>query len=87
MTNEQPEIDVEQLSGDFVPLESFEIANEFANVVVTKVKTRNGERIMISSPKLERAITLCPLACESLTWQSPDLFTKFLSTPFGPQDH
>jgi len=80
-------MNVNDASDDFVELESIEIANEFANVVVTKVKTRNGERIRISSPKLERAITLCPLACESLTWQSPTLFTKFLSTPFGPQDH
>jgi len=79
-------MDGKAVSEKYVPVQSFEIANEFANVVITKVKTRNGERVLISSPKLERSIALCPLACESLTWQSPDLFTKFLATPFGPQE-
>ncbi|HUY51266.1 MAG TPA: hypothetical protein VMV92_37105 [Streptosporangiaceae bacterium] len=66
--------------------DTFEIANEFANVVVTKVRTRNGERLKISSPKLDREILLCPLECESITWQTADVFSKFLSTPFGPGD-
>ncbi len=64
--------------------QQIEIANEFASVVVTKVRTRNGERIKISSPKLDREILLCPLECESLTWQTPATFSGFLATPFGP---
>lgn len=63
-----------------------EIANEFASVVVTKVRTRNGERIQIRSPKLDRSILLCPLECESLTWQPTDTFSAFLGTPFGPTE-
>lgn len=66
------------------PAETFEIANEFANVVISKVRTRNGERLRISSPKLNREILLCPLECESITWQTPDVFSRFLATPFGP---
>lgn len=65
---------------------SFSIANEFASVVVSKVRTRNGERIRISSPKLNREILLCPLECESLTWQSAETFSAFLANPFGPVD-
>ena len=64
----------------------FEIANEFAQVIVSKVRTRNGERLSIRSPKLNREIVLCPLESESLTWQSDETFTEFLSTPFGPSD-
>ncbi len=71
-------------SGRRAPAETFEIANEFANVVISKVRTRNGERLRISSPKLDREILLCPLECESITWQSPDVFSRFLATPFGP---
>jgi hypothetical protein len=61
------------------------LANEFAEVVVRKVRTRNGVRLEISAPKLERRVLLCPLELESLTWQTPETFSKFLVTPFGPE--
>ena len=60
------------------------VANEFATVQVRRVRTRNGVRLRISSPKLDTAIDLDALALESLTWQTPETFTTFLSTPFGP---
>ena len=63
-----------------------EIANEFSTVHVQRVRTRNGVRLRISSPKLDRAIDLDALALESLTWQSADIFSRFLATPFGPQE-
>jgi hypothetical protein len=63
-----------------------EIASEFASVTISKVQTRNGERIRISAPKLDREILLCPIQCESLTWQSADIFSEFLATPFGPSE-
>ena len=63
-----------------------ELANEYASVVVRKVRTRNGVRLEISSPRLDRSIRLCPLELESLTWQTPETFSDFLSTPFGPED-
>jgi hypothetical protein len=63
-----------------------EISNEYATVVVQRVQTRNGVRLRISSPRLSSAIELDALALESLTWQSVDTFSKFLSTPFGPHD-
>jgi hypothetical protein len=59
------------------------IANEFAYIVVRKVKTRNGMRLEISSPRLGYKILLDPLELESLTWQRKDTFSKFLETPFG----
>ena len=66
--------------------EPFELANEFAAVTVERVETRNGVRLRISSARLGRSIDLDPIELESLTWQSHDLFSGFLATPFGPED-
>ena len=63
-----------------------EISNEYATVVVQRVQTRNGVRLRISSTRLSSSIELDALALESLTWQTVDTFSKFLSTPFGPHD-
>jgi hypothetical protein len=63
-----------------------EISNEYATVVVQRVQTRNGVRLRISSSRLNSVIELDALALESLTWQTMDTFSKFLSTPFGPHD-
>jgi hypothetical protein len=61
------------------------LANEFAEVRVRKVHTRNGVRLEIMAPKLERKVLLCPLELEALSWQTPETFSKFLETPFGPE--
>ena len=45
----------------------------------------SSEPLEIVAPKLGRGIRLCPLELESLTWQSPETFSGFLSTPFGPE--
>jgi hypothetical protein len=65
--------------------EAMELSNEFAHVEVRRVRTRNGVRLEIRSPRLGRAIRLCPLALESLTWQDERTFSRFLETPFGPE--
>jgi hypothetical protein len=64
----------------------FEIANEFATVTVRRVDTRNGVRLRIESPRLQRSIDLDPLELESLTWQSHEFFSHLLAEPFGPED-
>ena len=61
------------------------LANEFAEVLVRKVNTRNGVRLEIVAPKLGRRIFLDPVELESLTWQTPETFSSFLRTPFGPE--
>jgi hypothetical protein len=61
------------------------LANEFAEVSVRKVNTRNGVRLEIVAPKLGRMIHLDPVELESLTWQTHETFSKFLTTPFGPE--
>jgi hypothetical protein len=66
--------------GDSAPLV---IGNEFATVTVEKVVTRNGERLRISSARLNTSVELDALALESLTWQPPETFSRFLEQPFG----
>jgi hypothetical protein len=62
-----------------------ELANEYAMVVVRKVETSTGARLEIASPRLGRSIRLDPVELEALTWQSHDLFSRLLQTPFGPE--
>jgi hypothetical protein len=62
-----------------------ELANEFAEVRVRKVHTRNGVRLEITAPKLGRRIRVCPLELEALTWQESEVFSRMLATPFGPE--
>jgi hypothetical protein len=79
---EQTDVEEELLGAEPVG-EQLVIANEFAYVLVQKVKTRNGIRLEVSSPRLGFKILLDPLELESLTWQRKDVFSRFLETPFG----
>ncbi|MDX6630293.1 MAG: hypothetical protein QOH00_2539 [Gaiellales bacterium] len=65
--------------------ETLHLANEFAEVRVRKIHTRNGVRLEISAPKLERSVLLCPLELEALSWQTTETFSRFLTEPFGPE--
>lgn len=60
------------------------LANEFAEVVVERVQTRNGARLRISVPSSGHQILLCPLELEALTWQGPQTFSAMIGHPFGP---
>lgn len=62
-----------------------EIANEYTVVQVSKVSTRHGHRLCIRAPKTGHKILLDPMELESLTWQSHDVFSRFLEEPFGPR--
>ena len=59
------------------------IANEFAEVFCRRVETRNGMRLEITSPRMGTTIRLDALELESLTWQTPEVFSEFLENPFG----
>ena len=65
--------------------EEIRLGNEFSQVVVEPVETRNGVRLRISVPASGRQILLCPLELEALTWQDHDLFSRLLQTPHGPE--
>ena len=64
--------------------EPLSIANEFAEVRVVRVETRNGSRLLIESPKSGQWIALDPIEVEALTWQNTATFSAMIGSPFGP---
>jgi hypothetical protein len=62
-----------------------ELANEYALVTVRAVNTANGSRLEIVSPRLGKSIRLDPVELEALTWQSHEMFSELLQTPYGPE--
>lgn len=70
---------------DIRVIEELSIVNEFALARVRKVRTRNGERLEIHSPRFGYTVRLDALILEALSWQSADTLSKFLETPVGPE--
>jgi hypothetical protein len=66
--------------------EELVVGNEFTSVRVRKEKTRNGERLVISSPNLGFEVRLDALELESLTWQPAETFSRLLESPYGPEE-
>ena len=62
--------------------EPITIANEFAEVQVVRVETRNGSRLLISSPKSGQWVALCPVELEALTWQDTATFSAMVGNPY-----
>jgi hypothetical protein len=60
------------------------IANEFTEVVVRRVDTRNGSRLLISAPKTGRWISLDALEIEALTRQNTRTLAAMVGNPDGP---
>ncbi|AII10985.1 hypothetical protein [Rhodococcus opacus] len=60
------------------------IANEFAEVMVRKVETRNGVRLLIQSAKSGQWVSVDPLELESLTWQNEKTFAAMVGNMFAP---
>ncbi|MFD0883461.1 hypothetical protein ACFQ08_02670 [Streptosporangium algeriense] len=60
------------------------VANEFAHVEVTKVHTRNGERLAIRAPRRGFEILLDAVLLEALAWSRTTDLTDLLRTPNGP---
>jgi hypothetical protein len=64
--------------------EPITIANEFTEVVVRRVDTRNGSRLLISAPKAGRSISLDALEIEALTRQNGRTLAAMVGSPDGP---
>lgn len=60
------------------------IGNEFSEIRVSRVETRNGSRLLVESPKSGQWIALDPLELEALTWQTTATFSAMIGNPFGP---
>lgn len=64
--------------------EPLTVANEFAEVVVRRVETRNGSRLLITSPRSGQWISLDALEVESLTWQNTRTLTAMVGNMCAP---
>jgi hypothetical protein len=64
--------------------EPLQIANEFAEIRVSKVHTRNGARLLIESPRSGQWVSIDPLEAEALTWQDERTFSAMVGRPFSP---
>jgi hypothetical protein len=54
------------------------IANEFTDVEVRRVHTRNGVRLEIYSPRRGTSVRLDAMVLDALTWQEPETFSDML---------
>jgi len=55
------------------------VSNEFADVVVSQVRTRNGVRLDIWSPRRGSRVQLDAVALDCLSYQPPETFTQLLA--------
>jgi hypothetical protein len=60
------------------------IANEFAEVQVHRVDTRNGSRLLITAPRTGQWISLDALEVEALSRQNTRTLTAMVANAHGP---
>ena len=78
--SEEEEEEIEDTETEYT-----EFGNEFAFTLVRKIGDGNEARLEILSPKLGYQTYLGAPLLESLTWQTPQTFSKFLKEPYGPR--
>lgn len=82
MTDEQaarpPEDDTVEPVG-----EPIGIANEFTGVLVRKVRTRNGERLEVTTPKHGYRVLLDAMQLEIVSTLTPETFTELIARRLG----
>lgn len=64
--------------------EAIVIGNEFAEIRVSRIESRNGARLLVESPRSGQWVTLDPLELEALTWQNVETFSAMIGRPFAP---
>ncbi|AGZ53329.1 dihydrodiol dehydrogenase [Mycobacterium kansasii] len=64
--------------------EPITVANEFTEVVVQRVDTRNGSRLLITAPRTGQSISLDALEVEALTWQNPRTLAAMVGNARAP---
>ncbi|KKC04299.1 hypothetical protein [Mycobacterium nebraskense] len=60
------------------------VANEFTEVEVRRVDTRNGSRLLISAPRSGQWITLDALEVEALTRQNGRTLAAMVGNSYAP---
>jgi hypothetical protein len=64
--------------------EPLTVANEFAEVQMRRVDTRNGSRLLITAPRTGQWISLDALEVEALTRQNTRTLTAMVGNSHGP---
>jgi hypothetical protein len=64
--------------------EPITVANEFAEVQVRRVDTRNGSRLLITAPRTGQWVSLDALEVEALTRQNTRTLTAMVANSYGP---
>jgi hypothetical protein len=64
--------------------EPITVANEFTEVQVRRVDTRNGSRLLITAPRSGQWISLDALEAEALTRQNTRTLTAMVANSYGP---
>ena len=64
--------------------EPLTVANEFAEVQVRRVDTRNGSRLLITAPRTGHWISLDALEVEALTRQNTRTLAAMVGNSHGP---
>lgn len=64
--------------------EPITLANEFSEVVVRRVDTRNGSRLVVWAPRSGRWISLDALEVEALTRQNARTLAAMVGSTGGP---
>lgn len=59
------------------------IANEFTGVRVRKVRTRNGERLEVTTPKHGHRVLLDAMQLEIISTLTPEVFTELIARRLG----
>jgi hypothetical protein len=75
--------DLEQLLNGAVG-EPLTVANEFTEVVVRRVDTRNGSRLLITAPRTGQWISLDALEVEALTRQNTRTLAALVGNTYAP---
>jgi hypothetical protein len=75
--------ELEQLMAGAVG-EPLTVANEFTEVVVRRIDTRNGSRLLIRAPRSGQWISLDALEVEALTWQNPRTMAAMVGNSHAP---
>lgn len=65
----------------------FAISNEYADVIVRKLETAAGERLLVEAPKKQFSLRFTPVGLAGLAAQETSIFSEFLETPHGPGGH
>ncbi len=69
---------------DRVVGEPLTVANEFTEVAVRRVDTRNGSRLLITAARTGQWISLDALEVEALTWQNTRTLTAMVGNSNAP---